>query len=126
MRSFRRLKIAVFGTALGSFLALLVAPPGGADSAGIRSLRQENASLAQQSQSALVELYSLESRLREQRARVDSLRVEVDAVSAERASVRHRLMMVRRVFRLSQQNLGRRLVQIYEQGEPNTLAILLG
>jgi 3D (Asp-Asp-Asp) domain-containing protein/septal ring factor EnvC (AmiA/AmiB activator) len=126
MRSFRRLKTAVLGAALGSFLALFSAAPGGADPTGVHDLRQENAILAQQSHSAVVELYSLESRLLEQQARVDSLRAQVDAVAAERASVRHRLTMVRRVLRVSQQNLGRRLVQIYEQGEPDTLAILLG
>ena len=62
-------------------------PPGVADPGSITGLKQQNASLAARSRSALVELYSLESRLREQQARVESLQAEVDAVSAERASV---------------------------------------
>jgi peptidoglycan DL-endopeptidase CwlO len=126
MRSTRRPCLAVLAGAVASFLLLSSPTPVGADSTRLRDLRQENATLAQQSHSAVVELYSLESRLREQQARVDSLRAQVDAVSAERASVRHRLTLVRRVLRVSQRSLARRLVHIYEQGEPDPLAILLG
>ncbi len=57
---------------------------------------------------------------------MDSLRAEVSAVSAERASVRRRVVLVRRVVTVSQQNLGQRLVRIYEEGRPDPLAILLG
>lgn len=112
--------------ALCMFLALLVAAPGGADPSSIGDLKQQNATLAAQSHSAVVELYSLESRLRQQQARVDSLRGEIDAVSSERASVRYRLSLARRVLAVSQRNLGQRLVRIYEQGRPDSLAILLG
>lgn len=118
--------MGVLAAALCSLLVLFAAAPVGADPSSIGDLRQQNASLAAQSQSAVVELYSLESRLREQQARADSLRAQVDAVSAERASVRYRLTLVRRVLRVSQRNLGQRLVHIYEQGRPDALAILLG
>jgi 3D (Asp-Asp-Asp) domain-containing protein/peptidoglycan hydrolase CwlO-like protein len=128
--SLRRLRGALLAAAVGSLLVLCAPAPGGADSAGLkqsaRDLREQNATLAERSHSALVELYSLESRLREQQARVDSLRAEVDAVAAERASVRHRVQLVRRVVTISQRNLGQRLVRIYEEGRPDPLAILLG
>jgi peptidoglycan DL-endopeptidase CwlO len=128
--SIRRLRGAALGAACLSLLTLCVPAPGGADSAGpkqhAQDLRQENTTLAQRSHSALVELYSLESRLQEQQARVESLRIEVDAVSTERASVRHRLTLVRGVLRISQRSLGQRLVRIYEEGEPDPLAIVLG
>jgi peptidoglycan DL-endopeptidase CwlO len=126
MRSIRRLRFAVLAAAVGSLLALSVPSPGGAGPTSLRDLRQQNATLDEQSHSALVELYSLESRLREQEARVDGLRAQVDAVAAERASVRHRLGLVRRVVRVSERNLGQRLVRIYEEGEPDPLAIMLG
>src|SRR5215212_10590648 len=126
MRSIRRLRVGPLAGAICSLLVLFVAAPAGADPSSLDDLKQQNASLAAQSQSALVELYSLESRLREQQARVDSLRAQVDAVAAERASVRHRLTLVRRVLRISRRNLGQRLVHIYEQGRPDALAILLG
>jgi peptidoglycan DL-endopeptidase CwlO len=126
MRSIARLRVGALAGALSSLLVLLVAAPGGADPSSIGNLKQQNASLAAQSNSAVVELYSLESRLREQQARADSLRAELDAVSAERDSVRNRLAVVRGELRVTQRNLGQRLVRIYEQGRPDALAILLG
>jgi 3D (Asp-Asp-Asp) domain-containing protein len=57
---------------------------------------------------------------------VDALRSQVAEVESERASVRHRVTLVRRVVAVSQRNLGRRLVRIYEDGEPDPLAIVLG
>ncbi len=126
MRVFRRPPLAVLAGVSASFAVFVAAAPVGAEPSTISGLRQENASLAQQSHSALIDLYALESRLREQQARVESLRAEVDTVSAERASVQRRLTQVRRVVAVSQRNLGRRLVSIYEQGKPDTLAIFLG
>ena len=126
MRSFRWVRSVSLSAALASFVLLAVAAPGGADPGSVSDLRQQNASLAAESESALVELYALESRLREQQARVESLRAQVDAVSAERASVRGRLRLVRRAVAISQRDLGRRLVRIYEDGQPDTLAIFLG
>src|SRR5829696_8340959 len=116
MRSFRWVRSVSLSAALASFVLLAVAAPGGADPGSVSDLRQQNASLAADSESALVELYALESRLRAQ----------VDAVSAERASVRGRLRLVRRAVAISQRDLGRRLVRIYEDGQPDTLAIFLG
>jgi peptidoglycan DL-endopeptidase CwlO len=126
MRSFRWVRSAGLSAALAPFVLLALAAPGGADPGSIGDLRQQNASLAERSQSALVELYSLENRLREQQAQVESLRAQVDAVSAERASVRDRLGLVRKAVAISQRNLARRLVRIYEEGQPDTLAIFLG
>lgn len=57
---------------------------------------------------------------------MESLLSQVSAVQRERASVRHRLAIVRNVLVVSQRNLGRRLVTIYEEGEPDALAIVLG
>ena len=90
------------------------------------ALRAQNATLAQRSHSTVVELYSLESKLNAATALVESLRAQVAAVERERASVHRRLAVVRQVFAISRRNLGRRLVSIYEQGEPDPLAILLG
>jgi len=116
--------------ALASLLVLVSPAPGGADTSSLRrsaeALRAQNATLADQSHSTLVELYSLESELNAATARVDALRAQVAAVERERASVHRRLVVVRQVFAISRRNLGRRLVSIYEQGEPDPLAILLG
>jgi 3D (Asp-Asp-Asp) domain-containing protein/septal ring factor EnvC (AmiA/AmiB activator) len=126
MRALRTPGVAVIALASCSFLVLAIAPQQGVAAGGVSDLRQQNAALAARSHSALVELYSLESRLHEQQARVDVLRGQVEAVSAEQASAHHRLALVRGVLAVSQRNLGRRLVRIYEQGRPDALAILLG
>ncbi len=127
----RSIQLRAVGLAalLGSLLILLSPGPGGADSSGLRqsqALRQQNGALAVRSHSAVVGLYALDSRLSAARARVESLLSQVSAVQRERASVRHRLAIVRNVLVVSQRNLGRRLVTIYEEGEPDALAIVLG
>src|SRR5215208_4071301 len=77
--------------ALASLLVLVSPAPGGADTSSLRrsaeALRAQNATLADQSHSTLVELSSLESELTAATARVDALRAQVAAVERERASV---------------------------------------
>jgi len=115
---------------LGSLLVLGFPAVTGADSSGLRQsaqdLRAENAALAERSDSAVVGLYALESQLNAAQVRVDSLRSQIATVATERASVQRRLTLVRKVVAATQVNLGRRLVRIYEEGEPDALAIVLG
>jgi 3D (Asp-Asp-Asp) domain-containing protein len=115
-------------TAVFASLLLLWSPaPSGADpSRDARELRAENETLAAQSHSTVLELYALERRLSAARQRVEALQSQVDAVTREQASVRYRLKLVRRLLVVSERNLGRRLIDIYEQGEPDTLAVVLG
>jgi len=116
--------------ALVSSLVLASPAPGGADSSGLRqsaeALRKQNAALAAQSHSAPVGLYTLDSRLSAARARVESLLTQVSVVQREQASVRHQLAIVRKVLVISRRDLGRRLVTMYEESEPDALAIVLG
>lgn len=111
-------------------LLALSATPGEAGSAGLRqqaqALRAQNASLARQSDSAVVELYTLERRLSAAQAKADELRAQAEAIRQQQESVRRRLTDVRRLLVVSQRNLSRRLVTIYEQGEPDALAVFLG
>jgi peptidoglycan DL-endopeptidase CwlO len=111
-------------------LCILFATPSGADSAGFRqqaqALRDENASLAAESHSTVVQLYALDSRLTVAQAQVESLRSQIATVDQQRASVRRRVAEVRRLVKVALQNLSRRLVTIYEQGEPDALAVVLG
>jgi len=115
---------------LGSLLLLISAAPGGADPSSLRrgadALEAQNAALEQASRSALLELYALDSRLASARARVGALEARVTMLQRERASARHQLSVTRKVLKVSQRNLERRLVALYEEGEPNPLAILLG
>jgi peptidoglycan DL-endopeptidase CwlO len=130
VRPEKRFGPATLAACCGIALALLAPTAGGADSSTLRhradALRARNAALSSESHSALLGLYALESRLAAARARVDTLRAQIARVERERMSVRHQLVVVRKVLRLSRRNLSRRLVTIYEEGEPDPLAIVLG
>jgi peptidoglycan DL-endopeptidase CwlO len=124
----RALLLATVPTVLA---ALIVPAVGGADSASqlrqnAAQLQRQNAFLAQRSHSAVVGLYSLDSKLAAAHSRVSSLQSEIASIQQQQAAVRQQLAIVRRVLAVSQRQLSRRLVSIYEQGEPDPLAVVLG
>jgi 3D (Asp-Asp-Asp) domain-containing protein len=128
LRNLRGAPLAYLGAAL---LVLSCPVSGSADSAShlrqrAGELRTRNAALSDQSRSAVVDLYALDSRLSAARARVESLRSQLAATVEEQAAARRRLGVVRHVLAISQRQLGRHLVALYEQGEPDSLAIMLG
>jgi len=122
----RRLRGAALLAALGTLLLLGAAAPVGADSGSVQQLRRQNQTLSERSHSTLIELYSLESRLHSEQARVDSLQAEIDGIRSQRAAVQKRLGYVHKLLRVSERQLGQRLVRIYEEGQPDALAIVLG
>jgi 3D (Asp-Asp-Asp) domain-containing protein/peptidoglycan hydrolase CwlO-like protein len=97
---------------------------------GLRSrasqLQQQNADLSARSRSALLQLYALDSRLARERARVVALRIETAQVRAQRAAAEQRLSIAKRSFEASQRALSLRLQQLYEQGDSDPVAVLLG
>jgi len=112
-----------FGIALLAAL-LLSASLAGAENT--RTLRQHQRALATRSQSSLLGLYALDSRLAQARAELDRIRAHVAALRAERSQVASQVRIVGRNLRVSQRLLGAHLRTLYEEGEPNALAILLG
>lgn len=112
---------------LAGVLLVLGAPaPGPAQSPGVGALQQKQASLEAQSRAAVVELYGLQSRL--DRARADLGRVEARAAALgrEQASVRTQLRAARRTTAKAQRRLGDQLRYIYETGEADPIAVVLG
>jgi len=89
-------------------------------------LQQENAALSARSRSALLELYALDARLARERAHVVALRIETAQVRAERAATEQRLAIARHSLLASQQALALRLQQLYEQGDSDPVAVVLG
>jgi 3D (Asp-Asp-Asp) domain-containing protein len=89
-------------------------------------LRAREASLAAQSRSAVLELYALDSRLSRARGRLTALRAEVAALERERARVAARLATARRAVQISHVRVATRLRALYEQGEVDPVAIILG
>jgi peptidoglycan hydrolase CwlO-like protein len=88
-------------------------------------LSQQNVALAGRSHSALLDLYALDSRLARARARLVSLRLHTAEVRAERQAARQRLSVARHVLAGAEHALAMRLEQIYEQGDSDSLAVLL-
>jgi cystine transport system substrate-binding protein len=109
-------------------LAVLTAPAvGGADPTKTAdALRRENAHLAEQSRSAVLGLYSLDSRLTAAQARLATLQQQERALRAERVSLERQLGVARAGTRIAQQRLASRLRLLYEQGDVSELEVLFG
>jgi 3D (Asp-Asp-Asp) domain-containing protein len=121
----RRESRLALGLALGAALILGVFLPG-ADGAGPKQLRERQARLAASSHSALLSLYALDSRLARARSELASLRSREAALRAQQEQVRREAAVVEANLRTSQTLLGNQLRTLYEEGEPNAIAILLG
>jgi peptidoglycan DL-endopeptidase CwlO len=118
---------------LGALLALsgLVPATVAADSASTlrdraTQLEQQNANLAAQSRGVVLELYSLDSRLARERARLVELRIRTAGVRANLAAARQQLRVARHTLVVSQRSLARRLQLLYEQGDADPVAVVLG
>jgi 3D (Asp-Asp-Asp) domain-containing protein len=90
------------------------------------TLKQHQQSLSTRSQSALLGLYALDSRLAQTRADLARIHARVVALRGEQQQVRAELTVVARNLRTSQRVLSSHLRALYEEGEPNAIAILLG
>jgi peptidoglycan DL-endopeptidase CwlO len=89
-------------------------------------LRQANQSLAGQTASARAELGSLEAELASTRARLTKLREQGERLARKQAEARTRLQVARDGLRVSQRRLADRVRALYEQGNPEPLAVILG
>jgi 3D (Asp-Asp-Asp) domain-containing protein/peptidoglycan hydrolase CwlO-like protein len=115
---------------LGALLALVGLVPAATVAAGsgftIGGLTQQNADLAARSRGAVLELYSLDSRLARERTRLVELRVQTAEVKGELASARQRLRVARHTLKVSERSLAARLQLLYERGDTDPLAVVLG
>lgn len=118
---------------LGGLLVLLGVLPAAvsADSAsGLRDhasqLQQQNATLARRSRGVVLQLYALDSRLAVEQARLVELRIRSTQVKADLAAARMRLHVARQSLRAEQRSLASRLQLMYEQGDTDPLAVVLG
>lgn len=89
-------------------------------------LKHRQTRLAARSEQALLGLYSLDSRLAQVQGDLGRLRGRAAALRAEEEQVRREIAVVEGTLRASQRLLGDRLRTLYEEGEPNPIAILLG
>jgi len=94
----------------------LPAAAGAGHSPTVSSLRADDASLAAKSRGAVLELYSLDTRLTGAKGRLASLQAATLALRAESGSLRQALRIARTDARVSQIRLASRLRFMYEHG----------
>ena len=116
---------------VGALLAVSLAGSGSADSAPAllqraRDLRAANTALGARTHAALLQLYALDSRLARAHARLDALTAQAEALRRERVLTANRLHIARHDAAAAEAQLGERLRQLYEQGQSDPLAVLLG
>ena len=90
------------------------------------NLSQQNTNLAVRAHSALLQLYALDSRLARQRAHIVALRIQTAQVRAARQAGQRRLRIARRSLSAAQRALSLHLQQLYEQGDTDPVAVVLG
>jgi peptidoglycan DL-endopeptidase CwlO len=122
MRGGRESRLAL-GLALTAALLISASLAGAQNTA---TLKHQQRALATKSRSAVLGLYALDSRLAQARGELARIHARVTALRAEQQQVRLQVRIVARNLRESQQLLGAHLRALYEEGEPNALAILLG
>jgi peptidoglycan DL-endopeptidase CwlO len=127
----RRLRAARASFAfLVSIVALLAATAASADNPASERhadrLRSANADIGAESRAVLLELYALESQLGRAEERLAALRAEAAAVDREREEAHRRLALVQKTLREAEERLGLRLRELYVEGDPDPLAVLLG
>jgi peptidoglycan DL-endopeptidase CwlO len=89
-------------------------------------LTYENGVLASRSRASVLTLYALDSELTRTRARLASLQSEAAQLERQRALTRERLELARQTFAAAQRQLAERLRVLYEQGDSDALAVVLG
>ena len=113
------------------FASLVAAQGAGAgDPSELRSeagaLRAQNASIESKSRSALLELYSIESKLAGTSRRLDALHRAQADIERKAASARGRLAIARHAAKTAEAQLEKRLRELYVNGDEDPLAVLLG
>ncbi len=112
-----------------SLTAILALPSSGgaaAPSGGAAELRQRDTSLAARERAATQELYSLEARLAVARSRLATLSDQREAAEARLTRLRIELNVAWQSAYIAEEHLGARIRQLYQQGQLDPVAILLG
>lgn len=89
-------------------------------------LRARQSATVKAEQTALLDLYALESSLVRARGNLAALRARLAGLKAEEAAARNRLRIAQQAVKRSETSLAQELRVLYERGDPNALAVLLG
>jgi 3D (Asp-Asp-Asp) domain-containing protein len=103
-----------------------LAAPGAAHRGATDGAKTTTRALDSRAQQALLSLYALDSRLQAWNSRIGSLKQEAAALRQRRVALRAALSAARASLKISQHRLALELRSLYEQGDVNTLAVMLG
>jgi 3D (Asp-Asp-Asp) domain-containing protein len=90
------------------------------------ALRQQVTSLTARTQSALLDLYAIDTRLHAAQTRLSALEAESVRLRDEQLLLEQQIAATRRTLGISRKALGNNLRMLYKQGDVNTLAVVLG
>ncbi len=125
-----RAGLAAVSVAVLAALAFLPAASGADSPSRLReraqTLRAQNGTLSAQARSTWLSSVSLDTRLEQTQAALVRLRARTGAIAAQRAEAAQSLRIARRTLAVSQRRLGDRLRALYEQGDSDPLAVLVG
>ena len=115
----------------GALVAALLPGAGGADStpdlrARAATLAARESVLAKRSSSAVLNLYALRTRLDAARSELVRVSAERDIVAARQAEAQQHLKLAQQALAGSQRRLGDLVRAVYENGQTDPLAVLLG
>jgi 3D (Asp-Asp-Asp) domain-containing protein len=90
------------------------------------ALRHQVSSLTARTQSALLDLYAIDTRLHAAQTRLSALEAESVRLRNEQALLEQQIAATRRTLSVSRNALGNNLRMLYKQGDVNALAVVLG
>ena len=112
---------------LAGLLLLAGGPASGpAQGPGVTTLRQKGAELERRSRAAVLDLYALGSRLEQARADLARLDAQAAELARRQASARREYRAALTTMATAEQQLGGQLRLLYEQDEPDSIAVILG
>ena len=107
-------------------IAAATAAAGSGSGARERALRDQASALASKARSASLDLYALDSRLQAARAKLAALRASEANLRTQRKMLAQRIAATRHTLTVSQHDLGANLRVLYEEGNPDPIAVILG
>jgi peptidoglycan DL-endopeptidase CwlO len=114
------------GAAIAAAVLLFGAGGARAQQGDAASLRSTDDALAAKSRGVVLELFALQSELARAQARASELHARASQVAGEQRSARLNLVRVKGTLAEAQRRLEQRLRDLYIEGEPDPLAVLLG
>jgi peptidoglycan DL-endopeptidase CwlO len=124
-QTLRRRTLPLAAIALG---VLLIAPAvSGADpSHSVSSLRARDAAIEAKSRSAVLDLYSLDSRLERSRTQVSTLQGQARSLRAQRSALEAQLKVAQHSTKIGERRLEERVRRLYEEGSVEPIEVVFG